>query len=224
MTEDPARSERALALSYAPPAARDKLAAVFSLDGTFGAIVRSTREPIVGQMRLTWWHEALTKLDAAPPPAEPVLQALAASVVPVTGGAALAAMVDGWEALLEPELDDAAIDLFASGRGARLFAVLAALCDVGDSRIARAGEGWALADLSQRISNPSIAEAVESIVAAGPGDGRRMAAQCAGDGRAGAVGAGRFARGGARGKSETDWSDFDPSADGALAGVIAFAK
>jgi phytoene synthase len=162
MTDDPARSERALALSYAPLAAHDALTGVLALDETLGNIVRSTREPIVGQMRLTWWREALTKLDAAPPLAEPVLRALAASVVPVIGGAALAAMIDGWEALLEPDLDDAAIDLFATGRGGELFAIMATLCGVSDPRIAVAGQGWALADLSQRMSDPKTAEAIKA--------------------------------------------------------------
>ncbi len=156
----PTQSERALALSYAPRGAAEKLTALFALDDVLGDIVRSTREPIVGQMRLTWWHEALTKLDGGPPPAEPVLQALAASVVPTVGGAALAAMIDGWEALLEPDLDEAAIAAFAAGRGERLFALMAALCGVDDARIRPAGAGWALADLSRKISDPVLADRI----------------------------------------------------------------
>jgi len=156
----PTQSERVLALSYAPRGALEKLTALFGLDDVLGDIVRSTREPIVGQMRLTWWHEALTKLDGGPPPAEPVLQALAAAVVPTVGGAALAAMIDGWEALLEPDLDEAAIATFAAGRGERLFALVAALCGVDDPRIRPAGAGWALADLSRKISDPMLAASI----------------------------------------------------------------
>jgi phytoene synthase len=154
--------EVTLAIGYAPAPSRAALGALLALDGTLGVILRTTREPIVGQMRLTWWHEALTKLDTAPPPAEPVLQALAASVVPTTGGAALAAMIDGWEALLEPALDDEAIRLFATGRGEGLLSAMAAVCDVSDPRIALAGQGWALADLSQRISDRTLADAIRT--------------------------------------------------------------
>ncbi|WP_380786974.1 squalene/phytoene synthase family protein [Sphingomonas sp. R86521] len=176
----PAQAERALVLFYAPRSAHAGIAALLALDDTLGGIVRSTREPIVGQMRLTWWHEALTKLDTAPPPAEPVLQALAASVVtsvsPGEHGAVLAAMIDGWEVLLEPEIDDAAITTFGRERGGRLFAVMARLCGVEDARIAVAGEGWALADLSRRMSDPAAADrvrehALERLDAALPGAG-----------------------------------------------------
>jgi phytoene synthase len=153
-------AERALAVGYASTAVRPGLDALLALDETLGNIVRSTREPIVGQMRLTWWHQALSALDTAPPPAEPVLQALAASVVPGVAGTRLAAMIDGWEALLEPVLDDAAIDLFAQMRGGGLFDVMALLSGVDDPRVAVAGQGWALADLSRRISDPLLAATI----------------------------------------------------------------
>ncbi len=153
-------AERALAVGYASTAVRPGLDSLLALDETLGNIVRSTREPIVGQMRLTWWHQALTALDTAPPPAEPVLQALAASVVPKVAGTRLAAMIDGWEALLEPVLDDAAIDLFAQMRGGALFDVMARLSGVDDPRVAVAGQGWALADLSRRISDPLLAATI----------------------------------------------------------------
>jgi phytoene synthase len=51
--------ERALALSYAPASTRPGLEALFALDTALGTILKTTREPIVGQMRLTWWYEAL---------------------------------------------------------------------------------------------------------------------------------------------------------------------
>ena len=65
--------ERALALSYAPGAARDGMAALFALDDQLAGVVRTTRDPMVGQLRLTWWHEALAALDTAPPPAQAVV-------------------------------------------------------------------------------------------------------------------------------------------------------
>lgn len=153
-------AEQALAIGYAPADAVAALHALMALDATLGTIIRSTREPIVGQMRLTWWHEALTRLDVAPAPAEPVLQALAAAVLPVVGGAALAGLIDGWEALLEPILDDVAIEQFATARGARLFAFAGTLCGIADPRLTTAGEGWALADLSLRTSDRAIARMI----------------------------------------------------------------
>ncbi len=152
----PANAERALALTYAGASARSGLEALFGLDETLGRIVRTTRDPIVGQMRLTWWYEALLKLDAGPPPAEPVLQALSATTIPAgVSGAHLAAMTEGWEALLDSPLGEMAIDRFATERGEKLFAAAARLLAVDDARIMFAGRGWALADLSQRLSDPA---------------------------------------------------------------------
>ncbi|MCP8889608.1 squalene/phytoene synthase family protein [Sphingomonas faeni] len=178
--------DRELALTYADPAARPALKALFALDDTLGAILRTTREPLVGQMRLTWWYEALGRLDVAPAPAEPVLTALQTSVLPAgVSGTMLAAMTDGWEALLEPVLDAAAVERFARDRGRRVFELAGLILSVSDARIGLAGEGWAMADLSQRLTDaPSRAltraRAVEALDAAlrgrWPGRGRALGA------------------------------------------------
>lgn len=157
MTYDP---ERSLAVSYAPRDRRDGLAALLALDDTLGQILRTTREPLVGQMRLTWWHDALSALDAAPPPAQPVLQALAAKVLPrgVTG-ARLARMIEGWEVLLDPEpLDRARLGAYAAGRGSRLFELAGDVLGApSDDRLEFAGAGWALADFAAHVRDDAIA-------------------------------------------------------------------
>ena len=156
-------SFRALAISYAPPPARPALAALFALDDKLSGILRTTREPLVGQMRLTWWYEALARLDTAPPPAEPVLRDLHATVLPAgVSGAMLAGLTDGWDGLLEPGLDTAAIDRFATRRGRLLFDLAGTVLTVVDDRIGLAGEGWALADLSLRLSDPAERAAARS--------------------------------------------------------------
>ena len=157
VTEGREAAERRLILSYAPAPARAGVAAVLSLDDTLGHILRTTREPLVGQMRLTWWHEALVALDGAPAPAEPVLRALAASVLPRgVPGATLAGVVEGWEALLEP-LDPDAIGRAAAARGGMLFRALSRVLGASDARVAEAGRGWALADLARGLSDPTLA-------------------------------------------------------------------
>jgi 15-cis-phytoene synthase len=150
--------ERALVIGYAPAHARAGLAALLALDERLGTILRTTREPLVGQMRLTWWHEALSALDDAPAPAEPVLGALAAAVVPQVRGATLAGLVEGWEALLDQPLGEAALETHARARGAGLFDAAAVLLAGGTTpSIARAGEGWALADLARHLSTAALA-------------------------------------------------------------------
>lgn len=152
--------ERALALSYAPVETRAGLAALLALDDTLAQILRTTREPLVGQMRLTWWHEALSALDTAPPPAQPVLQALATEVVPRgVSGAQLAGLIEGWEVLLEADpITEADLIAHAERRGARLFVAAGTiLASAADNRIVPAGEGWALADLGGNLSDSLVA-------------------------------------------------------------------
>ncbi|HXH15882.1 MAG TPA: squalene/phytoene synthase family protein [Sphingomonas sp.] len=155
--------DRQLALSYADAAVRPALEALFALDDTLAQILRSTREPLVGQMRLTWWYEALGRLDTTPAPAEPVLAALQRSVLPGgVSGAMLATLTDGWDVLLEPVLDAPALARFARDRGRRLFELAGVLLAVTDDRIGAAGEGWALADLTRGLSDAPDREAPRS--------------------------------------------------------------
>jgi phytoene synthase len=150
-SDDP---ERALILAYAPPAGRAALAALLMLDDALAALLRTTSEPAIGQIRLAWWREALERLDHAPPPAEPVLQAVAASGLK---GSALTPIVHGWEVLIEAErLDAAALARFAEGRGA-LFVVAGEAMGAAGDPLREAGQGWALADLARHVGPPEEA-------------------------------------------------------------------
>ncbi|MCP3735358.1 squalene/phytoene synthase family protein [Sphingomonas sp. RP10(2022)] len=155
---DPLPSDRQLAIGYAPASVRAGFAAMLALDARLAGIVRTTREPLVGQMRLTWWHDALVRLDIAPAPAEPVLRDLQAAALPhgVTG-ADLATLVEGWEVLLDP-LDADGLASHAERRGARLFRLVARLMDGDADGVSAAGRGWALADLALHVSAPRIAD------------------------------------------------------------------
>lgn len=142
--------DRKLALAYVPAAARPGIEALWRLDVAFAAILATGTQPMISQMRLAWWREALERLDTAPPPAEPVLQALAAHVLPKVSGAELAAMEEGWLLLTAEEaLTAEALADYAQLRGGLLFTYAARL--LGDSHfpVAQAGEVWAAADLAR---------------------------------------------------------------------------
>ncbi|WP_294322729.1 squalene/phytoene synthase family protein [uncultured Sphingomonas sp.] len=166
MHHDP---ERGLALAYAPDdGRRAALSALLALDSALGDVVRSTTQPALGQIRLAWWREQLSKLDTAVPPAMPVLEALAEDVLPRGGsGKALASIVDGWDVLIEEEaLDDTALERFAAERGGRLFALAAQLLG-GDAIVAeRLGRGWALFDLARHQSDPAVAARADVLAGA----------------------------------------------------------
>lgn len=155
--------ERALFLAYAPVTARAALGALLALDDALARLLQSTSEPMLGQIRLAWWRERLESLDVSAPPAEPVLSALAADLIPrgVTG-AALTPIVDGWEVLLETELDAAALSRFATGRGA-LFVAAGKAMGAGDDSLVEAGQGWALADLARHLDKAEEAAQARSL-------------------------------------------------------------
>lgn len=162
MSDDPSR---ALVLSYAPPRRKPGLEALLALDDALGALLRSTSEPALGQLRLAWWRESLEKLDEAPAPAQPVLQGLSAHILPHgVSGASLVPIVHGWEVLVEEEqLDSPALQRFAAGRGS-LFAAAGMVlgADTSDP-LDLAGQGWALTDLAGNLGAPNEAEMVRAI-------------------------------------------------------------
>lgn len=149
-------AERSLVLTYAPNAAAARaLSALLMLDDRLGETVRAARDPMLGQIRLKWWHDALAELDGKPPPSEPVLESVARDVLTDgVRGAKLAAIAQAWAELFGAELDDEALERFAV-RGRVLFA-LAGRISGADRRdpLELAGEGWALSDLACGLSDP----------------------------------------------------------------------
>jgi 15-cis-phytoene synthase len=147
----PLDPDRQLALAYVPARVRPAVEALWQLDTSFAAILATGTQPLISQMRLAWWREALARLDTAPPPAQPVLQALAAHVLPAgVSGAELAAMEEGWLMLVSDEaLTEDELARYAALRGGLLFAYAARLLGEPDVPVARAGEMWALADLAR---------------------------------------------------------------------------
>lgn len=158
--------ERALVLAYAPADRREALGLLWRLDEQLGRIVATTTDPMVGQMRLTWWHDALAKLGEGHAPAEPLLQALAA--IPGLDGKTLTPLIEGWEVLLDPlPLDTDALCTFAEGRGAGLFAAAAGLLGGGEAPgLGEAGRLWALVDLAFHISDRITAERAIAVARA----------------------------------------------------------
>jgi phytoene synthase len=149
-------ADRALALTYVPAAKRAAVGALWRLDLALGAVLAGGREPLISQIKLTWWRDALEKLDTAKAPAEPVLQDVAEHVLADgVAGAELSRMEEGWEVLLSQEpLTTEELARYAAGRGALLFRHSAALLGGQLSSVMEAaGEAWALVDLA-RHSNP----------------------------------------------------------------------
>lgn len=152
---DPLPPEAELALAWCRPQMRSRLRSALELDRRLARIVARTHEPMLGQMRLAWWREALAKPVAERPRGDAVLDALGAEWQ--GHEALLAAMVDGWEVLVTADrLGAAEAEQFATGRGA-FFTALAdeASAPPLAARLAAAGERWALADAAAGVSDPA---------------------------------------------------------------------
>jgi 15-cis-phytoene synthase len=165
---DPDDPERALILAYAPVRVRPALAALLALDDALAQLLRTTSQPAVGQLRLAWWREALAKLDTAAPPAEPVLRALAADLLPHgVAGATLVPIVHGWEVLVEEQaLAGDALARFGEGRGQLFVAAGQAMGASPADPLADAGAGWALADLARHLADPDESAAARELAGA----------------------------------------------------------
>nr|WP_246623189.1 squalene/phytoene synthase family protein [Sphingomonas colocasiae] len=141
-----------LALHYAPASARDDLTLLFALDAKLADILRTTREPLIGEMRLVWWRDALMDLRAGDAPAEPLLRDLAVSRL---APELMAGMAEGWAELLVPfPIEDHALVAFAAGRGGALFRAGGGRLGIEDlDALDMAGRGWALTDFAFHCSD-----------------------------------------------------------------------
>jgi len=155
--------EAVLALAWSHPKVRPALSIVLQLDRRLARIVSRTSEPMLGQMRLAWWRDALGKPLSERPRGDAVLDAIGEHWA--GREAALLAMVDGWELLVTAErISHAEAEAFATGRGA-FFAALAGREEgAAGERLAAAGYRWALADAATAVS---AAGEREVLIAAG---------------------------------------------------------
>lgn len=150
-------SDRALALSYVPADIRPALAALFLVDAAMGEVVRTTREPMLGPIRLAWWRERLDDLDQGRgAPAEPRLRQVENELLPRgIGGHDLAALETGWLRLFDPFPWSVETGEAIWLRGNLLFGLGGRLLGGADEDIRRAGGLWALVDVARHCSDRS---------------------------------------------------------------------
>lgn len=152
-TTDPLPPEAELALAWSGPKVRGPLSIALQFDRRLARIVGRTHEPMLGQMRLAWWREALGKPVSARPRGDVVLDGLGHHWE--GREAALLPMVDAWEVLVTAQsLGRAEADAFGAGRGS-FFAGLSGIADdpALTDRLSAAGRRWALADAAAGVSD-----------------------------------------------------------------------
>jgi hypothetical protein len=73
--------DRFLAAQFASPAGRARLLALLAVNAEIARAPRTAREPLLAEMRLQWWLDAVSAaLAGSPPPRQPALAAFARAV------------------------------------------------------------------------------------------------------------------------------------------------
>ncbi len=69
--------DRYLAAQFAPPSPRARLMALLAVDVEIARVARAAREPLLAEMRLKWWRDAVLAALGGVAPAQPALAAFA---------------------------------------------------------------------------------------------------------------------------------------------------
>jgi len=162
--------------------ARADVVALYAFNIELSRVAESVSEPLMGEIRLTWWREAVDELFAGGAPrGHAVIQALAGAIR--RRGLAQApfeAMIEARFIDLEPGgLSTAAeVEAYADGTAGALMALAVAALGGGEALAVRpAAQAWALAGLARLGRLPqAMAGEVRGRVAAGLEDARRAAA------------------------------------------------
>lgn len=151
-----------VALGYAVGSDRRVFESTFLLDRELANAVAASSEPMIAQLRLAWWRDALSGISAAPR-----TSALIASIRELwpEGGDELVLLVDGWEAFATaPELTTSVLDRFISER-ASMGAMLAERLGipVTKSVVDQAMRDWVCADLAAHLTSGEERQLVLSL-------------------------------------------------------------
>lgn len=143
--------------AYAKQADRSRYALLFALDIRFADIIRSTSEILIGQMRLTWWRDILTKPAADRPSGEPLVEHINLLEEKGENLGPLLALLDGWEAMLDDfPWEDREFDNYAIARGCGFFEFGLAGEKPLSEQQAALGQAWALWDFARHCSDANM--------------------------------------------------------------------
>jgi hypothetical protein len=145
-----------LAVAYARHDLRAAWALLLEFDNRMRAIAIKGQEPVLKQMRFTWWREQLAKAVVDRPKGEPLLTRLGhmkniAQVEP-----AVAILIDAWDVLIAKDgHTEAGLQRCAELRANALFAKYAEWVGSDTDIAAEAGRAWAIASLGGRSLIPT---------------------------------------------------------------------
>ncbi|HJS31470.1 MAG TPA: squalene/phytoene synthase family protein [Alphaproteobacteria bacterium] len=150
--------DRYLTVLFAPPYARARLFALYAFNLEIARVREAVREPMIGQIRLQWWRDALDEMAQGSVRQHPVALYLAAAIESAELPRAM------FDRLLEarefdlagtPPADLAALEHYADSTSATLMALAAAALGAGGPAVEAAthhvGIGFALVGLLRAV-------------------------------------------------------------------------
>jgi len=150
--------DRYLAALFAPEAERARLMALYAFNSEIARVREIVSEPVIGQMRLQWWRDALAEMREGKVRAHPVAQALALALHerPVRPEL-FERMLVAREFDLEdaPPASVAALERYAEGTSSTVLLAALDLLAVHDDALEQAarelGIAWALVGLVRAL-------------------------------------------------------------------------
>ncbi len=142
--------DRFLATMAAPPAARTKLFPLYAFNLEVARAPWVTQEPLIAEMRLQWWRDALDEIGGAEPVrahevTTPLAQELREAAVPVTPLDGLVA-ARRWDIAGEPFPDEGALwDHLDATAGTLMWAATRLLGGADEQTVRAAGQAAGLA-------------------------------------------------------------------------------
>lgn len=150
--------DRYLTALFAPAEARERLFALYAFNHEIAKVRETVSEPMIGQIRLQWWREALDGIYAGTPRKHMVVEALAEAVAASSPPRAdFEALIDAREFDLAGRAPATLAELegYAEGSASRLLYLAAALLGARGEETRAAlrplGIAWALTGLIRAI-------------------------------------------------------------------------
>lgn len=148
-----------LILSYAKRDDQEKYEFLFAFDSRLAEVIRSTSEPLIGQIRLTWWRDILTMPAGDRPEGEPLVTKFNDLEQDGLSGTALLKIIDGWEAMLDDfPWENLQFEKYAIGRGTGYFSFGLEQPELSDE-ITDIAKLWALWDFATHCSDSAMRDA-----------------------------------------------------------------
>jgi len=181
--------DRFLTALFAPAAARESLLALYAFNLEVARVRETVSEPMLGQIRLQWWREAIDGLYAGRVREHPVVTALAAAIGPAGPAAAPALTRAHFDRLIEarefdlesrPPATLAELEAYGEATSSTLLWLAAEALGAGGeatrAALAPLGVAWALTGLIRatpflaRARRQYIPSAIVAEAGLSPGD------------------------------------------------------